>query len=134
MLYRLNTVNKQAVLAVGVKGVTLKKYLGNIVKNGITCNETKEIDRNTLIEIIAFNFNTNKVRLKCIKNLNSYEVEVGYKYLLDDCVLDNKDFVKPIDVVLAKYYIQNVVDKETAIFILVMVMTYIFGMLIGKII
>lgn len=134
MLYKLNTVNKQVVLTIGTQGIALKKHLGNIVKNGIVYNEKKEIDRNTLIEVTAFNFETNKVRIMCTKNLDSYEVEVGYKYILDDCVLDNKEFKTPVNAVFAKYYIQNVIDRETALFVLVMALTYACGLILGKVI
>ena len=133
MLFNLKTTNKHLVLMTGVHGVALNKGLGNIVKNNVVSNEKREIDRNTLIKIIAFNFQTNKVRIECTKDLNNYQVEVGFKYILDKCVLEQVEALKPVDAVFVKYYIQNVLDKETALFILVMILTYICGLFIGKV-
>ena len=133
MFFKLNTVNKHATLTVGSHGIALKKGLGYLVENNITTDTRKEIDRNTVLKIVAFNFQTNKVRLECVKNLTHYQIEIGYKYILDNCVFDQKEMLKPVDTVYVKYFIQNVMDKETALFILVMAMTYICGMFIGKV-
>lgn len=133
MLYKLGVTSKSLALFVGSQGITTSKCLGNLVVNDVVTDEKKEVDVNTLVEITKFNFNTNKVRIKCIKDLHSYVVEVGFKFLLDHCTFEDKLLTEPINAVFAKYYIQNVLDKETAIFVIVMVMTYICGMFIGKV-
>lgn len=133
MLFKLNTINKHLTLTVGSHGVALNKGLGNLVEKNITTNTKKEIDKNTVIKVIAFNFQTNKVRLECVKNLDHYQIEVGYKFILDNCIFDQKEILKPVDTLFIKYYIQNVLDKETALFVLVMTLTYICGLFIGKV-
>lgn len=133
MLLRLGICSKSLALFIGSQGITISKGLGNLVKDDIVTNEKKEIDINTLVEVVKFNFLTQKVRIKCIKDIHLYYVEVNFKYLLDKCVFEEKQLQKPIEAIYAKYYIQNVLDKDTAMFILVMVLTYVCGMFIGKI-
>lgn len=133
-MFNLKTINKSLTLFIGSQGVTCKKGLGNIVKNNAVTNEKKELAVDTLIEVVKFNFETNKVRIKCIKDINTFMVEVNYDYLLNNCVFEHKELTQPIEAVFAKYYLQNVITKETVLFILMTVLIFLCGLILGRII
>lgn len=123
-----NLIDKQQrTLFVGSQGITLKDGLG-ISLDG----ENKTIEKGTLIEIIAFNFDTCKARVRCIKETKSYIAEIDYNYLLNECVFEPKSVTTPVEALQVNNYTKRIMDKETINFLLTQVLIFIVGVLLGR--
>lgn len=132
-MFNLNTTTRKLMLFIGSQGTVVKKGLGYIVKNNIVTTDKIELDPETLIEITYFNFSTNKIRLKCIKGVRTYVAEVDYSFIGESCNFEHKDVTNPVECIISNHHIHNIINKDTAIFIILFILTFICGLVLGKV-
>ena len=114
-----------------------RMYLRYFDKKGLvydcTYKKTREIEPYTLIKVLSFNFLTKKVRINCIKGLTNYDAEVSVDFIINHCELETPpDANREIGAILIQHVAHNLLDRDTAIFILVMPLTYLVGIVLGK--
>lgn len=130
MLIQFNEIKKEAVITTNSCGAVTKKGVGF----DLTHNKKRTIDEYTLIKVNSFNFFTKKVIITCVKGTEQYQAEVDIDFLVSHCALETPDQNRDVQAVLIQHIAHNLLDRETAIFIIVMVLTYLCGLLLGKII
>lgn len=115
--------------------LTTETY-GSVLKKGIGYDRThkckREIDVYTVIKVKGFNFATHKIVISCIKGIDIYDAEVTLGFLLKHCSVTTPDPNQEIKAIMVKHTKHNYLDKETAMFLLIMLLTYIVGHVIGR--
>lgn len=128
MKMQLNQMTKELVLTTHSYGaVTRKGYVFD------TTNQKKrEIEIYTVIKLIGFNFLTRKIKIECTKGMEVYHAEADIHFLLTHCEITTPDAHQEVGAVMIQHVVHNILDKEVAMFIIVMVLTYLVGMVLGK--
>lgn len=128
MKCQFNQVNREMVITTNTFGAVTSK---GIVYD-LTNKKKREIEPYTLIRVIDFNFMTKKVVINCIKGVSNYNAEVTVDFLFRHCNIDTPDANQKVEAIMIQHVSHNLLDKDTAIFILVMTLTYLVGMILGK--
>lgn len=128
-MIRFGEFRKEAVITTqSVGAVTKKGFVYDL-----TNNKKRIIEECTLLHVQGFNFLTKKVILNCIKGLEQYKAEVDINFLFTHCAIETPDQNQEVNAVLVQHVIHNLLDKDTTIFIIVMTLTYICGLILGKV-
>ena len=129
-LLKLNQIRKEKIITVNSYGAVLKKGIGI----DTTVNEKRVIEAYTVIRVVKFNFLTKKVVLLCEKGVDRFTAEVDLDFLFTHCSIETPDLNQDVSAIFAQHVAHNLLDKDTAIFIVVMLLTYMCGLILGKII
>ena len=103
-----------------------------VIKTAV--NEKRVIEAYTVIRVVKFNFLTKKVVVLCEKEVDRFTAEVDLDFLFTHCSIETPDLNQDISAIFAQHVAHNLLDKDTAIFIVVMLLTYMCGLILGKII
>ena len=129
-LLKLNQIRKEKIITVNSYGAVLKKGIGI----DTTVNEKRVIEAYTVIRVVKFNFLTKKVVVLCEKGVDRFTAEVDLDFLFTHCSIETPDLNQDVSAIFAQHVAHNLLDKDTAIFIVVMLLTYMCGLILGKII
>lgn len=129
-LLELNKIRKEKVVTVNSYGAVIKKGIG--IDTAV--NKRRVIEAYTVIRVVKFNFLTKKVVVLCEKGIDRFTAEVDLDFLFTHCSLETPDLNQEVSAIYAQHVAHNLLDKDTAIFIIVMLLTYLCGLLLGKII
>lgn len=129
-MLELNKIRKEKVVTVNSYGAVIKKGIG--IDTAV--NKRRVIEAYTVIRVVKFNFLTKKVVVLCEKGIDRFTAEVDLDFLFIHCSLETPDLNQEISAIYAQHVAHNLLDKDTAIFIIVMLLTYLCGLLLGKII
>ena len=129
-LLKLNQIRKEKIITVNSYGAVLKKGVGI----DTSVNEKRVIEAYTVIRVVKFNFLTKKVVLLCEKGVDRFTAEVDLDFLFTHCSIETPDLNQDVSAIFAQHVAHNLLDKDTAIFIVVMLLTYMCGLILGKII
>lgn len=128
MIY-ISKYKEEAVLTTQSFGAVVKKGIGF----DLTQDKRREISVYTLIRVLRFNFFTKKVVINCLNGVEQYEAEVSLDFLFNNCTLETPNPNQEVQAVLVQHVIHNLLAKDTAIFIMVMLLTYLCGLILGKV-
>jgi len=126
-----DSINKKLIVK-GSTGVVLIEGPGILFENNIESSNT-QIDVNTNITVEYLDLYSERVILNCSKNKKTYKASVSYDFILNNCVIENKDKNKAIDAVYAVNSINNVISGVTLLNALIFITIFICGILVGKI-
>lgn len=129
-MLELNKIRKEKVVTVNSYGAVIKKGIG--IDTAV--NKRRVIEAYTVIRVVKFNFLTKKVVVLCEKGIDRFTAEVDLDFLFTHCSLETPDLNQEVSAIYAQHVAHNLLDKDTAIFIIVMLLTYLCGLLLGKII
>ena len=129
-MLELNKIRKEKVVTVNSYGAVIKKGIG--IDTAV--NKRRVIEAYTVIRVVKFNFLTKKVAVLCEKGIDRFTAEVDLDFLFTHCSLETPDLNQEVSAIYAQHVAHNLLDKDTAIFIIVMLLTYLCGLLLGKII
>ena len=129
-MLKLNQIRKEKIITVNSYGAVLKKGIG--VDTAV--NEKRVIEGYTVIRVVKFNFLTKKVVVLCEKGVDRFTAEVDLDFLFTHCSIETPDLNQDVSAIFAQHVAHNLLDKDTAIFIVVMLLTYMCGLILGKII
>lgn len=129
-MLELNKIRKEKIITVNSYGAVLKKGIG--IDTAV--NEKRVIEVYTVIRVVKFNFLTKKVVVLCEKGVDRFTVEVDLDFLFTHCSIETPDLNQDVSAIFAQHIAHNLLDKDTAIFIVVMLLTYMCGLILGKII
>ena len=129
-LLKLNQIRKEKIITVNSYGAVLKKGIG--IDTAV--NEKRVIETYTVIRVVKFNFLTKKVVVLCEKGVDRFTAEVDLDFLFTHCSIETPDLNQDVSAIFAQHVAHNLLDKDTAIFIVVMLLTYMCGLILGKII
>ena len=129
-MLKLNQIRKEKIITVNSYGAVLKKGIG--VDTAVT--EKRVIEAYTVIRVVKFNFLTKKVVVLCEKGVDRFTAEVDLDFLFTHCSIETPDLNQDVSAIFAQHVAHNLLDKDTAIFIVVMLLTYMCGLILGKII
>lgn len=129
-LLKLNQIRKEKIITVNSYGAVRKKGIG--VDTAV--NEKRVIEAYTVIRVVKFNFLTKKVVVLCEKGVDRFTAEVDLDFLFTHCSIETPDLNQDVSAIFAQHVAHNLLDKDTAIFIVVMLLTYMCGLILGKII
>ena len=129
-LLKLNQIRKEKIITVNSYGAVLKKGIGI----DTTVNEKRVIEAYTVIRVVKFNFLTKKVVVLCETGVDRFTAEVDLDFLFTHCSIETPDLNQDVSAIFAQHVAHNLLDKDTAIFIVVMLLTYMCGLILGKII
>ena len=129
-MLKLNQIRKEKIITVNSYGAVLKKGIGV----DTTVNEKRVIEAYTVIRVVKFNFLTKKVVVLCEKGVDRFTAEVDLDFLFTHCSIETPDLNQDVSAIFAQHVAHNLLDKDTAIFIVVMLLTYMCGLILGKII
>ena len=129
-LLKLNQIRKEKIITVNSYGAVLKKGIG--IDTAV--NEKRVIEAYTVIRVVKFNFLTKKVVVFCEKGVDRFTAEVDLDFLFTHCSIETPDLNQDVSAIFAQHVAHNLLDKDTAIFIVVMLLTYMCGLILGKII
>lgn len=129
-MLELNKIRKEKVVTVNSYGAVIKKGIG--IDTAV--NKRRVIEVYTVIRVVKFNFLTKKVVVLCEKGIDRFTAEVDLDFLFTHCSLETPDLNQEVSAIYAQHVAHNLLDKDTAIFIIVMLLTYLCGLLLGKII
>lgn len=127
-MIHFNEYRKEAVLTTQSFGAVTKKGIGF----DLTHDKRREIEEYTIIRVQKFNFLTKKVVINCLKGLEQYEAEVNLDFLFTHCALETPDPNQEVNAILVQHVAHNLLAKDTAIFIVVMLLTYLCGLILGR--
>jgi hypothetical protein len=130
MLTQFNQFRKEEVITTNTTGAVTK---AGIVFD-LTHNKKRKVEAYTLIKVVSFNFSTKKVVIDCMNGLEMFTAEVNIDFLLTHCAIHTPDKNREINAVLIQHVAHNLLDKDTAIFIVVMILTYLCGLILGKVV
>lgn len=130
MLIQFNECKKEEVITTNTTGAITK---AGIVFD-LTHKKKRKVEAYTLIKVMNFNFSTKKVVIECMNGLEVYLAEVNIDFLLAHCVLNTPDKHQEVNAVIVQHVVHNLLDKDTAIFIIVMLLTYLCGLILGKVV
>ena len=129
-MLELNKIRKEEVVTVNSYGAVIKKGIG--IDTAV--NKRRVIEAYTVIRVVKFNFLTKKVVVLCEKGIDRFTAEVDLDFLFTHCSLETPDLNQEVSAIYAQHVAHNLLDKDTAIFIIIMLLTYLCGLLLGKII
>ena len=127
-LLKLNQIRKEKIITVNSYGAVLKKGIGI----DTTVNEKRVIEAYTVIRVVKFNFLTKKVVVLCEKGVDRFTAEVDLDFLFTHCSIETPDLNQEVSAIFTQHVAHNLLDKDTAIFIIVMLLTYMSGLILGK--
>ena len=127
-LLKLNQIRKEKIITVNSYGAVLKKGIGV----DTTVNEKRVIEAYTVIRVVKFNFLTKKVVVLCEKGVDRFTAEVDLDFLFTHCSIETPDLNQEVSAIFTQHVAHNLLDKDTAIFIIVMLLTYMSGLILGK--
>lgn len=128
ILLKLNQIRKEKIITVNSYGAVLKKGIG--VDTAV--NEKRVIEAYTVIRVVKFNFLTKKVVVLCEKGVDRFTAEVDLDFLFTHCSIETPDLNQEVSAIFTQHVAHNLLDKDTAIFIIVMLLTYMSGLILGK--
>jgi hypothetical protein len=128
MKCQLSQISKESIITTDSYGAVVKK---GIVYD-ITHNQKRDMEVYTLIKVIDFNFLTKKVVINCVKGVTSYNAEVSVDFLMTHCEIETPNPNQKIYAIMIQHVSHNLLDKDTAIFIIIMTLTYLVGMVLGR--
>lgn len=120
---------KETVITTDTYGAVTKSS----VVFDITHDKRRTIEQYTLIKVCEFNFATKKIVIDCIKGTEQYKAEVSVDFLIKHCALEIPNQNQPVNAIMVQHVTHNLLDEQTAIFIGIMVLTYLCGIIIGKV-
>lgn len=127
-MIQFNKIKKEVVLTT--------QSFGTVIRKGIVFDVTnhckREVDMYTLIKVIGFNFFTRKINVACVKGMETYQAEVTVDFLMSHCQIETPEKNKEVEAIYVQHVVHNLLDKDTAIFIVVMTLTYLVGLVLGK--
>ena len=129
-LLKLNQIRKEKIITVNSYGAVLKKGIG--IDTAV--NEKRVIEVYTVVRVVKFNFLTKKVVVLCEKGVDRFTAEVDLDFLFTHCSMETPDLNQDVSAIFAQHVAHNLLDNDTAIFIVVMLLTYMCGLILGKII
>ena len=129
-MLKLNQIRKEKIITVNSYGAVLKKGIG--VDTAV--NEKRVIEAYIVIRVVKFNFLTKKVVVLCEKGVDRFTAEVDLDFLFTHCSIETPDLNQDVSAIFTQHVAHNLLDKDTAIFIVVMLLTYMCGLILGKII
>lgn len=130
MLIQFNECKKEEVITTNTTGAVTKEGIAF----DLTHKRKRKVEAYTLIKVMSFNFATKKVVIECMKGLEMYMAEVNLNFLLTHCAISTPDKNQEVKAVLIQHVAHNLLDKDTAIFIMVMLLTYLCGLILGKVV
>lgn len=130
MLIQFNECRKEEIISTSTTGAVTK---AGIVFD-LTHKKKRKVEAYTLIKVISLNFSTKKVVIECMNGLEVFMAEVNIDFLLTHCALHTPDKNQEVNAVLIQHVAHNLLDKDTAIFIIVMILTYLCGLILGKVV
>ena len=129
-MLKLNQIRKEKIITVNSYGAVLKKGIGI----DTSVNEKRVIEAYTVIRVVKFNFLTKKVVVLCEKGVDRFTAEVDLDFLFTHCSIETPNLNQEISAIFTQHVSHNLLDKDTAIFIITMLLTYMCGLILGKII
>ena len=127
-MIQFNKIKKEVVLTT--------QSFGTVIRKGIVFDTTnhckREVDMYTLIKVTGFNFFTKKINVVCVKGMETYQAEVTVDFLMSHCQIETPEKNKEVGAIYVQHVVHNLLDKDTAIFIIVMTLTYLVGLALGK--
>lgn len=128
MKWQFNQVNKENV-------ITTKSY-GAIIKEGIVREyntaKKKKAEMYSMVNVLGFDFPTKKIIIEISKGISSFRASVDVDFLMTHCQMETPDANQEVKAIYVQHVAHNLLDKDTAIFIIVMTLTYLVGMVLGK--
>jgi hypothetical protein len=128
MKWQFNQVHKENV-------ITNKSY-GAVIKESLVCehgtNKKRRAELYSIVNVIGFDFPTKKIVVNITKGVSSYTADVDVDFLLTCCQIETPDANQEVKAIYVQHVAHNLLDKDTAIFIIVMTLTYLVGMVLGK--
>lgn len=126
--WQFNLINKEHV-------ITTRSY-GAVIKPGVvrehTTGKRRKVELYTLVKVVEFDFALKKVVVDCTKGLEAFRADVDVDFLMQHCQIETPDPNQEVNAIMVQHVAHNLLDKDTAIFILVMILTYLVGMVLGK--
>ena len=128
MIWQLNQIEKECV-------ITKKSYVA-VIKAGMVyehnTNKRRKLEPYTIIKVLEFDFNIKRVVIECTKGVTNFKADVDVNFLMKHCALETQDANREVDAVMIQHVSHNLLDKDTIIFIFVMILTYLVGLVLGK--
>ena len=128
MIWQLNQIEKECVIT--------KKSYGAVIKAGMVyehnTNKRRKLEPYTIIKVLEFDFNIKRVVIECTKGVTNFKADVDVNFLMKHCALETQDANREVDAVMIQHVSHNLLDKDTIIFIFVMILTYLVGLVLGK--
>ena len=128
MKMQISQMIKELVLTTHTYGAVTKKGYAFDVTN----QKKREIDVYTVVKVQGFNFLTKKIQIECVKGMEVYQAEVDIHFLVTHCQLTTPDPNQEVGAVMIQHITHNLLDKDTALFIVILTLTYLVGMVLGK--
>lgn len=126
--WKFNQINKETV-------ITTNSY-GAVIKAGVVrlhdSKERRKIETYTMIKVVGFDFGIRRVIIDCIKGVETFRADVDLDFLMTHCQMETPDMNQEVNAIMVQHVTHNVLDKDTVIFILIMSLTYIVGLVLGK--
>ena len=130
MQVKLNELKKEAIITTNTYGAVTKKGIGIDTNT----NQKRAIELYTIVRVTGFNFLTRKITILCEKGIERFTAEVDLDFLFTHCSLETPDVNQEVSAIYTQHVTHNLLDKDTAIFIVVMLLTYMCGLILGKVI
>jgi len=128
MKWQFNQIQKETV-------ITDKSY-GAVIKAGLVyehnSNKRRKVEPYTIIKVVGFDFGIKRVIIDCIKGVTNFRADVDLDFLTTHCRLETPDHNQEVKAVMIQHVAHNMLDKDTVIFILIMTLTYLVGLVLGK--
>lgn len=128
MKWQFNQVMKENIITTQSYGAVVK---AGVVREHPTGKRVK-IEPYTIVKVVGFDFGIKRVIIECTKGLEVLRADVDIDFLMTHCQIETPDPNQEIKAVMVQHVAHNLLDKDTVIFILIMTLTYIVGMVLGK--
>ena len=128
MKWQFNQFKKEYVIS--------KSTYGAVVRAGIVydhnTNKRRKVEQYTLVKVVDFDISLKKIIVDFIKGAETFRADVDLDFLMSHCDITTPDANQVIQAAYVQHVAHNVLDKDTAIFIIVMTLTYLVGLIFGK--